>query len=263
MYFEPKELLALPLARAAYSDRTAWLMAKMSKLAYLEFEKADKNLAQLNRDLEGAEFSLMRTFNKEGTQAFLAANQSERIAVLAFRGTEIKQWKDILSDLDFRFYKDLDGSKVHTGFLKAFNAVRDEINEEINLLENTGWSIYLTGHSLGGAIALVAAHELSSDNIAACYTFGSPRVGNSEFGDKIKSPIYRIVHANDLVPRVPFPDIIGILYWTMFLNKWNIILNLFKVKGRYSHQGDQRYLTPCKEDCSDLRLISNPDVWVT
>ncbi len=40
--FEPKQLLVQPLQRVGYSDRTAWLMAAMSELAYLEFEDADR-----------------------------------------------------------------------------------------------------------------------------------------------------------------------------------------------------------------------------
>ena len=39
--FEPKQLLVQPLQRVGYSDRTAWLMAAMSELAYLEFEDAN------------------------------------------------------------------------------------------------------------------------------------------------------------------------------------------------------------------------------
>ncbi len=46
MYFKYKELLNPPVMRAAYSDRTAWLMAVMSKLAYFPFENDDTELKQ-------------------------------------------------------------------------------------------------------------------------------------------------------------------------------------------------------------------------
>ena len=51
--FEPKQLLVQPLQRVGYSDRTAWLMAAMSELAYLEFENVDR-LAGLVGDLAQA-----------------------------------------------------------------------------------------------------------------------------------------------------------------------------------------------------------------
>ena len=61
-YFEYEELLSPPIKRAAYSDRTAWLMAKMSKLAYLPFENDD---AELKAALSEANFELIKWFSKE------------------------------------------------------------------------------------------------------------------------------------------------------------------------------------------------------
>ena len=54
-----------------------------------------------------------------------------------------------------------------------------------------------------GALAIIAAKRLERDTLAACYTFGSPRVGNLEFAEEIRAPIYRVVDAADGVPRVP------------------------------------------------------------
>lgn len=60
------------------------------------------------------------------------------------------------------------------------------------------------GHSLGGALAVVGTHRLENrHHIAACYTFGAPRVGGPKWTDKLKSPVYRTVNATDGVPLVP------------------------------------------------------------
>lgn len=197
-YFQHKELLNLPIRRAAYSDRTAWLMAEMSRIAYLKFEE---NIHVLEEALKEGGFEVVGIFNAKGTQAFLAKRAVDRMAVLAFRGTEKDKIEDILADLDARFYHGENGAKIHNGFYKAFQAVEADVREKVKPLNDH--SLYVTGHSLGGALALMATRALNSDNLAACYTFGSPRVGSEEFDDDIKPPIYRVVNAFDIVPFSP------------------------------------------------------------
>jgi len=65
--------------------------------------------------------------------------------------------------------------------------------------------LYITGHSLGGALAQIASAAFARDNLAACYTFGSPRVGVANFDLEIKCPHYRLVNDWDVVPGLPPP----------------------------------------------------------
>ena len=285
-----------PVARAAYSDRTAWLLAEMSRLAYEQFESPTElldefaiKLARLDsvKDIKGevehflkayaepsgaglnslknalstVDFELVDTFNRSGTQAFLAKRSADHMAVLAFRGTE-KNFKDIKTDLNARFYG-TGGSKVHTGFRRAHDHISAPIADALTQIR--GHKLYITGHSLGGALALIAARTLYSDNVAACYTFGSPKVGDSEFGDAIKVPIYRVVNAADAVPRVPPTWIIELAIVLCrvlpipYLRK--ALLHLLEQFRGYRHHGDMRYLTASKQpDHSDLRLIANPNI---
>lgn len=192
-YFQHKKLLSPPIRRAAYSDRTAWMMAEMSRLAYLKFENSTDGLKAA---LAKAGFTLIEPcFNTGGTQAFLAKREEDKMAVLAFRGTEKEDPRDIIADLQARFYKDKNGARMHNGFYKAYQAVDTAIQAEAKALGD--YALYVTGHSLGGAgiPAIMATAALNSDHLAACYTFGSPKVGNEEFDDDIKPPIYRVVHA--------------------------------------------------------------------
>ena len=62
---------------------------------------------------------------------------------------------------------------------------------------------YITGHSLGGALAQIASAALIRDNLATCYTFGSPRVGTAGFDEQVKCPHYRVINNWDLVPGLP------------------------------------------------------------
>ncbi|KAJ0967439.1 hypothetical protein J5N97_024356 [Dioscorea zingiberensis] len=127
--------------------------------------------------------------------------------VVAFRGTEQAKWKDLRTDLmlipaglnperlggDFK-----QEVQVHSGFLSAYDSVRNRILTLIKsaispFAENdpqctSKWHIYVTGHSLGGALATLLALELSSSQMArsglisiTMYNFGSPRVGNKRF----------------------------------------------------------------------------------
>jgi hypothetical protein len=213
-----------PVNRAAYSDRMAWIMAHMAKLAYVPFEESDLGMEQLQYSLQSGWFNLMKTFNKKGTQAFLAKN--DEFAVLSFRGTQTTKWEDVRTDLRAIKQKTIDG-KVHKGFKEAFDDVSDEIFAIVRKSIGKDLPLYITGHSLGAALATVATQELEDefdDLIAACYTFGSPRVGDGKYEKSIKAPFYRIVDTIDIVTLVPF------------------------FFGTFVHVGDARYLSRRKID---------------
>ncbi len=297
MYFENKSLLSPPTNRAAYSDRTAWIMAELARLAYFKFEGSidiedvanslstesdstsirktlekllddkqqtkDKANAELNSYLSLCDFNLVAIFNTNGTQAFLASSRAYQINVLSFRGTEA-EIQDIKADLKATTIE-VDGHKIHSGFYQAFSGVKEDIERELEALKGNGYPLYITGHSLGGALALLATKFLAADSMGACYTFGSPRVASSEFGDAIKTPIYRLVNAADLVPRVPpaYAQHILIALFELiripFLSK--MLVTILKKTVGYCHHGDMRFLTACsKSDYSDLRLLQNPNI---
>jgi hypothetical protein len=106
-------------------------------------------------------------------------------------------------------YPGLRGATVHKGFYHSYLTIARQINLAAkSLLANCqNCHIYITGHSLGGAIATLAAADLYSlTPDLTLYTFGSPRVGDLQFAtyfDKIVPDTYRIVHNQDLVPHIP------------------------------------------------------------
>ena len=200
---EAVQLLNPPVNRAAYSDRTAWIMARCSELAYVPFESGAPQEQQLRDSLKDLRLELCAQIRRESTTAYVAKNP--RYAVLAFRGTT-KDFRDILTDIKIRFYRDKTGAKLATGFSEAFALVENDIISAISQID-PDLPFYITGHSLGGALAAIASARIyPSDRIAACYTFGCPRVGNAEFANQLwKVPVYRLVHSADIVPRVPLP----------------------------------------------------------
>ncbi len=193
------ELVNVPVLRAAYSDRTAWLMARCSQLAYVEFETSQE--PQLSGALKELGLDFVRGFSNNATCAYLARN--DRFAVLAFRGTT-SDFRTILSDIKIRFYRDKSGARTSTGFSEAYKLVQQGIADAVDALEPS-LPLYITGHSLGGALAAIASTRiLPSDRIAACYTYGCPRVGDGEFTLQLwKVPVYRQVHRSDVVPHAP------------------------------------------------------------
>ncbi|RHN78706.1 putative triacylglycerol lipase [Medicago truncatula] len=165
------------------------------------------------------------------TQVAIWRDSARRRLVIAFRGTEQTQWKDFVTDLmlvpaglnperiggDFK-----QEVQVHSGFLGAYDSVRTRIISLIRLAIGYvddhsefihKWHIYVTGHSLGGALATLLALELSSNQLAkrgaisfTMYNFGSPRVGNKRFAEvyneKVKDS-WRIVNHRDIIPTIP------------------------------------------------------------
>ena len=207
-YFGANNLLVSPpVKRAAYSDRMAWVLASMAHLAYDRFEEEGKPKALLLKKLDGGGFKWIQGFNspETDTQAFLVVKDDKSYAVLAFRGTEVSKFTDIKTDAKASMVSLIEG-RVHKGFINAYRSVEAEIKKSVAKLGEI--PLYITGHSLGAALATVATQYLEADpvfrdQIAACYTFGSPRVGNDQFDREFKSAIYRVVNTTDIVTVIP------------------------------------------------------------
>jgi triacylglycerol lipase len=199
---------SIPTRRAAYSDRTAAMMAKIAMLTYIAFEDADRKQI-LDGMLTHGRVKLLETLIADETEVLVA--DTDKFVVVAFRGSTSR--RDVRTDLQARFNVsrvELESRSVrvsvHSGFYAAFAKVEAPL---VALLLKTGEKpIYLTGHSLGGALALVASVALAAnpalgDRIAAVYTFGAPRVGQRNYAELVKAPHYRVVNSGDVVPLVP------------------------------------------------------------
>jgi triacylglycerol lipase len=154
------------------------------------------------------------------TQGFVARRGD--IVVVAFRGTEPLNAADWLSDVNYHqlTLKDVPGL-LHGGFANALgdgvtaNALGDGVTEQMRdavakLAQGKKTRLFVTGHSLGGALAVIAAallHFRFSRTIAGVYTYGQPRVGDPVFSrafDQALGPVtFRYVNDLDMFPHLP------------------------------------------------------------
>ena len=143
-------------------------------------------------------YTIVEFFNIDGAQAYLLTNGT--ITVLSFRGTEVTEKSDVLADLKSGKNLEACGGKVHVGFKGEINKLWPTISKV--LADNPG-NVYVTGHSLGAAMATIAASRMQ-DRVTALVTFGSPRVGNAEFVKSLTVEHYRVQNNCDDVTKVPF-----------------------------------------------------------
>jgi len=168
----------------------AWWLANASHLAYFDRDRLEPELSRVG-------WRLAAFFGGESTQAFLAV--SDGFGVLAFRGTEADQLADLKVDADIRLATFAGEAKVHRGFLSGLDQVWPEVDRALQALD--GLPVWYTGHSLGAALAALAAARREP---AALFTFGSPRVGNPAFGRLCAGlSAYRLVNCCDLAPTLP------------------------------------------------------------
>ena len=184
----------------------AWWLIEASTLAYAEEDFAREKFLY-------AGLSEVAFFSGASTQCYVAHNDD--FLMLVFRGTEIRQRPgqsdfgniiaDLATDADFRLVDSGQGGKVHRGFKEAL----DEVWEKAGLLDylrskdNGGRTIWFTGHSLGAALATLAAPRYG--NLRGLYTYGSPRVGDRDFKKEFLIKTYRFKNHHDPVTRVPPP----------------------------------------------------------
>ena len=216
-----------------FSEQIAKWLAAHSKLAYSGF--SDISEALKRHGYESVYFFRQGGANCYLTQSTLDGGRA--VWVLSFRGTE-SDYNDILVDVTF-FKRTADYAKAyrcHGGFLSSLQGfwgswgAPDSIYKEgfeAELFGPKGISeaiqekvgkndlLYVTGHSLGGALASLAAYYIDRDlkpSVQGLYTFGSPRVFDHDmstgFGESSPYPAFRFVNSADIVTRVP-PAVFG------------------------------------------------------
>lgn len=172
-------------------EKAHWL-ARLSGLAYAQPLTARKTF-------KAAGITNHKFFEHDGAQAY--GLEWQGVVFLAFRGTEPKQASDLLADAKAWHTKSKFEGSVHAGFRGEIDKLWPAIEKWV--AEHAGRQIFVTGHSLGAAMATLATSRLPKSTI--CYNFGSPRVGSPKFCREFDEDyeLHRFVNNNDAVCRVP------------------------------------------------------------
>jgi len=202
-----------------------WVLSNLSHIAYFQDDKITEFMKQLGT---------IKTifYDHKGAQAYLAIWEDK--AVLIFRGTQSVEYpkrkqeklsyyhkilikffiklpinpfsllflsNDVIADLKFIHspFNNIKKVGVHTGFLEETEKLWDKISEDIDKHTPT-IPVWVTGHSLGGAMATLAGMKRPFEAVT---TFGEPRVGR-----KIKQAFQaknhtRYVNGDDPVTKLP------------------------------------------------------------
>ncbi|MEU1407708.1 lipase family protein [Streptomyces sp. NPDC005728] len=194
-----------------YSLQWAYWLARACDLAYKSREVIEEQARAWGFDqVRHHETRFTPPFPLQDTQAYTLAG--DHVIITAFRGTEPAQIKDWLSDATTPPCPGPGGTGwVHHGFAEALDSIYPEVKDTLAELRTDGQKVYFTGHSLGGALAMLAGARmyLEEPRLAAdgVYTYGQPRtcdqelakVYNKGFADRM----YRFVNNNDIVPQLP------------------------------------------------------------
>ena len=211
---------------------TSFSLAYASKLSY----KRPDIVEMITTEVWG--FDSCRPFDIGNTQGFVAWNND--VVLVAFRGTD--GISDFLLDLTFRPVE-TPHFEVHQGFWNGFEMVRNELRALIEEARPDGKRVFITGHSLGGALAQIAAAELSDlVSPSGIYTYGQPAVGLENFSDfmdqRFAENSFRFVNKKDIVPRVP-PQPYHHTETPLYLDK----AGQYQIKSRSARELDEEVFT--------------------
>lgn len=214
-----------------YDPEIAYLMSVISAWAYADEKALAAKLPHYG--IDGAHVRRVSVQNDAllvVSTGYLVQSRSGRVGVLAFRGTDPASFVTMLADGEV-MQRPFAGHGVHAGFYANVEAVWDDVSEALGAaiegahLNEEGVRVavphklerlYITGHSLGGAMAVLATARLFGRGYEAwdpgallrgVYTFGQPMVGDkgfAEFCARTFGPkLFRHVYRSDLVPHLP------------------------------------------------------------
>lgn len=200
--------------KSAFEDEDFTWQAALNLALASQYAYDDGPVIEAEAKLWG--FEAFAFLDRNNSQGFAVAD--DETVLIGFRGTEgnIADWLG-----NFRFLATESGGygSVHRGFYNGYHAVHDQLMGFLHQTKAQHKKVWIAGHSLGGALALIAGAELHKEvPIAGIHTVGQPRVGNNAFLDFYDATFgdryIRIVNNKDVVPRVPpVYGHTGKLYW--------------------------------------------------
>ena len=190
-----------------HSESLFNFLLRYAKLAHAAYQTVDR-MDQTSKD-QALIFAGAGTLEIEKVAYFVSSDPATNSMIIAVRGTS--NLENALIDINYTLQEDSHtGIRLHTGFLQSAANLYREIKPRIE----DGNTVHVTGHSLGGAVALILAMHLEVDghNVGNVVTFGQPKVTNRSGAARFENlNVTRIVTQQDMVPIMPPFDISDIM----------------------------------------------------
>lgn len=188
--------------KESYAYHNNLWMARFAELAYENPKRFQKALDGFGLE-EDSKLTLIEN-KKSDAQVYLLTNDD--VIIVSFRGTE--SFKDALTDANALMNESRMG-KIHQGFNEQYDSLRKKIHAHLKE-HHDGQSIWVTGHSLGGALATLFAALIPQEyrsHVKGIYTYGQPMVGDEGFVKNLERTFpqsyLRMTNSDDQVPLVP------------------------------------------------------------
>ncbi|MBL4799124.1 MAG: lipase family protein [Oleispira sp.] len=169
--------------------------ALISAASYADYKLIEERLSRIELSL------VHHNVLPDSALSYFLARTSSGLQYLSFRGTS--NLENALVDLNLSLQLDASlNIQLHQGFAIAAKAAYEDVKSKLDKSQ----PIITTGHSLGGAIAVIMAMHLQRDGyqLDQVITFGQPKVTNVSGADVFASlPLIRVVTPKDIVPLVP------------------------------------------------------------
>ncbi len=188
-------------------DRRAIFLAAVCSQAYAQYSHPEGQFVSPEFYDTVATFRAKSITGQSERFGFIL--QSDDQIIVAFRGTS--STADWISDAiarqrKYKYAKD--AGQVHLGISDIYSSARDPILSSLSRLPASK-SLTITGHSLGGALAVLCAVDVAVNspfNRPSVYTYGAPRVGDPSFVKAFAGKVdesFRIYNRYDVVPHLP------------------------------------------------------------
>ena len=193
-----------------FSKENAHFLAQLSALSY----ENEANITDALTTYFPGEFARFRFIDTDqdhknagfDAQAFAIANQ--KAIFIVFRGTQEDSIEDLVSNMDNRLVP-YNFGHIFKGFYDTLQVILTDIFATIKDFQDNKQLIYITGHSQGGALAMLAARLLGEKmpELNGVYTFGQPKIGDMLFATNFDmifpTGVFRLVTTGDSVVDNP------------------------------------------------------------
>lgn len=220
-----------------FDRKTAYWMSWLSVQAYRQGTDALMHLSKVGL----THVDLLKE-DSTGFQAFVGS--TDDYVIVSFAGTS--ELIDYITDLTFasrpETIRGIPGN-VHIGFLNVLERSWPKLLELVKKHATENKPILMTGHSMGGAQAVISAARLAKLGLPvdSIYIYAVPRIGDETYATYIESQfpkrIWRFVNNEDIVPRLPPPPIAAESFSRVFPGSSQEAIKLVFETLRYKHVG--------------------------